>query len=161
MNDDVERCPGTNRQGEPCGHPAGWGTDHDEGPCKFHGGAADNRGKKNGNYKHGAFSEHLRSSLTDQEAAALDELAEDLADPEVAVSRIREQAAEAYIKYERSGDDRFLREYRQLLSTFNIVEAPDQLEVEHSGQIDGERTLGDDELAAIREGLAASGDSDT
>lgn len=40
MNDTVERCPGTNRDGEPCGHPAGWGTNNDGGPCKFHGGAA-------------------------------------------------------------------------------------------------------------------------
>jgi len=39
--DDDNRCPGTNRQGEPCGHPAGWGTDNDTGPCKFHGGASE------------------------------------------------------------------------------------------------------------------------
>jgi len=38
MNDG---CPGTNRSGEPCGHPEGWGTDNDTGPCKFHGGASD------------------------------------------------------------------------------------------------------------------------
>jgi hypothetical protein len=39
MNDD-DRCPATNRDGERCGHPAGWGTDNDDGPCKFHGGEA-------------------------------------------------------------------------------------------------------------------------
>lgn len=39
MNDD-ERCPGTNRKGERCGHPQGWGTDNETGPCKFHGGAS-------------------------------------------------------------------------------------------------------------------------
>lgn len=38
MNDD-DRCPGTNRDGEPCGHPAGWGTPNTTGACKFHGGA--------------------------------------------------------------------------------------------------------------------------
>lgn len=38
MNDE-DRCPGTNRNDERCGHPEGWGTDNDEGPCKFHGGA--------------------------------------------------------------------------------------------------------------------------
>lgn len=40
MNEDANRCPGTNRDGERCGHPAGWGTDNDTGPCKFHGGKA-------------------------------------------------------------------------------------------------------------------------
>jgi len=38
--DDDDRCPATNRDGERCGHPAGWGTDNDDGPCKFHGGEA-------------------------------------------------------------------------------------------------------------------------
>lgn len=34
------RCGGTNRAGEPCGHPAGWGTDHPGiGRCKNHGGS--------------------------------------------------------------------------------------------------------------------------
>lgn len=47
MNDD--RCPGTNRQGEPCGHPSGWGTDNDSGPCKFHGGATEGGGAPEGN----------------------------------------------------------------------------------------------------------------
>jgi hypothetical protein len=40
MNDE-NRCPGTNRNGEQCGHPEGWGTDNDTGPCKFHGGALE------------------------------------------------------------------------------------------------------------------------
>jgi hypothetical protein len=39
MSDD--RCPATNRDGERCGHPSGWGTSNDDGPCKFHGGAAE------------------------------------------------------------------------------------------------------------------------
>lgn len=36
----------------------------------------------------------------------------------------------------------------------------DTVNVEHSGKIDGERTLGDDELAAIRQGLAATHDDE-
>jgi len=47
MNDD-DRCPATNRNGEPCGHPAGWGTDSDEGPCKHHGGAGGDVGDPGG-----------------------------------------------------------------------------------------------------------------
>jgi hypothetical protein len=48
MNDE-DRCPATNRDGERCGHPAGWGTNNDDGPCKFHGGAAENQGAPEGN----------------------------------------------------------------------------------------------------------------
>ena len=44
-----ERCPATNRNGEQCGHPPGWGTDNDSGPCKFHGGASTGAPKNNGN----------------------------------------------------------------------------------------------------------------
>lgn len=37
------KCRGTNRQGEPCGLPAGYDTDHQgHGNCKFHGGATRN-----------------------------------------------------------------------------------------------------------------------
>jgi len=45
---DDERCPATNRDGEPCGHPAGWGTDNDSGPCKFHGGVGGDVGDERG-----------------------------------------------------------------------------------------------------------------
>ena len=54
--DDDDRCPATNRDGERCGHPAGWGTENDDSPCKFHGGAGGGDGppKGNGNgEKHG------------------------------------------------------------------------------------------------------------
>jgi hypothetical protein len=64
MNDtegEKATCPGTNRHGEACGHPAGWGTDDDTGPCKFHGGAAGaGRGAPDGNgnaEKHGLKSD--------------------------------------------------------------------------------------------------------
>jgi len=45
---DEDRCPGTNRNGEQCGHPAGWGTENDSGPCKFHGGAGGSGGVREG-----------------------------------------------------------------------------------------------------------------
>jgi len=129
MNDDTDRCPATNRNGEPCGHPAGWGTDKTTGPCKFHGGAADNRGRKNGNFKHGAFSDHLRSDLTDAELAAIDDMVAAYEDPEEARQLLAEQAAEAWLKYKRSADARFLREYRQLAETFNLAPNADELEL--------------------------------
>lgn len=43
-----ENCPGTNNKGEPCGLDAGWGTDNDSGPCKFHGGAGGDVGDPGG-----------------------------------------------------------------------------------------------------------------
>jgi hypothetical protein len=67
MNDE-DRCPATNRDGERCGHPAGWGTNNDDGPCKFHGGAAENQGAPERNQnarKHGleATPEYLVEHL--------------------------------------------------------------------------------------------------
>lgn len=131
-----DRCAATTRSGGYCENYPLEGAER----CRMHGGQSPS-GPENGNYKHGAFSKHLESDLTEQEREALGDLADALGDPEEAVDLVREQAAEAYLKYKRSGDERFLREYRQLLSTFNIVDAPDQVEVEHSGSIDGERTL--------------------
>lgn len=78
MSDDD--CPGTNNRGEPCGLDAGWGTDNDSGPCKFHGGLGGSGGaregsgapKNNGNAeKHALTADpkkyHERQSADDQE----------------------------------------------------------------------------------------------
>jgi uncharacterized protein YutE (UPF0331/DUF86 family) len=55
----TETCGATNRNGEPCGLPAGWGTDHvGEGRCKLHGGQSPT-GEDNPAFKHGLFSDHL------------------------------------------------------------------------------------------------------
>lgn len=134
----TDNCGRTNRNGEPCELAEGWGTDNDTGPCKFHGGAADNRGKKNGNYKHGAFSDHLRSDLTESELDAIDDMVGAFDDPEQARELIAEQAAEAWLKYKRSADTRFLREYRQLAETFNLAPNEDvkELRGEDGGPID-------------------------
>jgi hypothetical protein len=44
----ADRCPAATHAGKPCGHPAGYGTDHKGfGLCKFHGGASPG-GKKQG-----------------------------------------------------------------------------------------------------------------
>jgi hypothetical protein len=45
---DFETCPATTKSGDPCGQPAGWGTDSDAGPCKFHGGAGGDVGDPGG-----------------------------------------------------------------------------------------------------------------
>lgn len=153
MNDDTERCPATNRNGEPCGHPSGWGTDHSGGPCKFHGGAADNRGEKNGNYEHGAYSEFVdfqRDSLTDREREAIDAVDFDEHGEQFASDVVRE----AYAKYLRTGDDRFLREARQWASEFGVLDRPaDELEVSAEVESEQELSLDEETKNIVRESL--------
>jgi len=117
MNDE-DRCPGTNRQGERCGHPKGWGTDHvGEGYCKHHGGASDGapEGQANGNAEHLGFSAALDDDLDAAErdiiAAFEDAVAADSLDP--VWTRL---AGEAYVRYRRSDDARHLAECRKCLS---------------------------------------------
>jgi hypothetical protein len=86
-------------------------------------------GENNANFKHGAFSKHLRSDLTDSELDAIDDMVDAFENPEKAREEIAEQAAEAWLKYKRSADTRFLREYRQLAETFNLAPNEDQLDV--------------------------------
>lgn len=160
MNDNIERCPGTNRNGEPCGHPAGWGTPNDTGPCKHHGGAADNRGEKNGNYKSGAYSEFVdfqRDSLTDNERDAIDAIDFEEHGDDFAEDVVRE----AYAKYLRTGDDRFLREARQWAKEFGVIDRPaDQLEVNAEVESETSHGLDDDAKELLRETLQQKYDGD-
>jgi hypothetical protein len=50
-DDDSESdiCGATNRNGEPCALSPGWGTDADDGRCKFHGGASSGAPENNDN----------------------------------------------------------------------------------------------------------------
>lgn len=130
MTDNTCGCE--NRNGDPCELAAGWGTDNDSGPCKFHGGASP-KGRDHPRFDHGAFSDHLRSDLTDDELDAIDDMVDAYADPEEARAMIAEQAAEAWLKYKRSADTRFLREYRQLAETFNLAPNEDEVNIGGSG----------------------------
>jgi len=113
------------------GHPM------DNGRCFHHGGQKHNGGAPEGNdnaEKHGAYTDHIISDLSEREEEAFDALVAQLQADEVdggPPQVICEQAVEAYLKYKRSSDARFLREYRQLLSEFNIVDNTDQHEVTH------------------------------
>lgn len=128
-----EKCGKTAKStGEPCQRPAGWGTENTDGPCKFHGGASL-KGKDSPNYKHGAYSKFLTHDLTPKEVEAFEDLVGQLDDPANALQTVKELAAEALIKYKRSGDSRFLREYRQLADTFNFAPNADELEVSGDG----------------------------
>jgi hypothetical protein len=136
-----DRCPATNRDGERCGHPAGWGTDHvGEGCCKHHGGAGGDVGdsggaptdEENGSYEHGGFSEALpedAEDVTANIAAFRDAVDTDSLDP-VWVHL----AGEAFARYRRSEDSRHLAECRRCL--------------ENAGDGDETVELGDIEVVA-------------
>lgn len=57
-----QNCGASNRDGDPCQLPAGWGTTHvGSGRCKLHGGESTGAptGEDHGQFEHGLFSDHL------------------------------------------------------------------------------------------------------
>lgn len=88
MTDNDNRCPATNRDGDQCGLSAGWGTESDDGPCKFHGGAGGDVGDPGGSategnqraQKHGLHSqpEYLEAHLSGSEEEDLDAIHDSL-----------------------------------------------------------------------------------
>lgn len=143
MNEDTERCPGTNREGDECGHPSGWGTDNESGPCKFHGGAADNSGENNGNYKHGGYSKYLsEANFTDDEKERAEAVSRDLDDPAHRDDVLRSLISDLWVRWDRTKDPRFARELRQSLAEFGYTpEEARELHVEHSGSGGGPMQL--------------------
>lgn len=112
---------------------AGWGTERGVGPCSKHPIKGEQWGKSNPNYEDGSYAEvrdFITNDATDAEQDFFDEL--DLEDG--GSQFVHDVVKEAYIKYKRTGDERFLREVRQWLSEFNIVENGD--EVELTGELD-------------------------
>ncbi|WP_265109188.1 hypothetical protein [Halosolutus halophilus] len=137
-----------------CTLAAGWGVDgKSEGPCKHHAGGIENRGENNPNYKHGAYSEFVdfvQQSLTTDEQAAMDALDLEASGDEFAADVVKE----VYLKYLRTGDDRFLREARQWASEFGVIEKPaEKLEATVDADVDQTTTqeLGEDEKEIARE----------
>jgi len=127
MNDD-DRCPGTNRDGDRCGHPKGWGTDHvGEGYCKHHGGASDGAptGEAHGSYEHGGFSEALPEDAEDVTANI--EAFRDAVDTESLDPVWVHLAGEAFARYRRSEDSRHLAECRRCLENAGDGDEVDSL----------------------------------
>mgnify|MGYP000061893048 CR=1 FL=1 len=100
--------------------------------CRMHGGTQPT-GADSPNFEHGAYSDHMQSDLTESEREAYEELVDALEDPDQALDAIRELAAEALLKYKRSADQRFLREFRQLADTFNLAPNEDVHELTGDG----------------------------
>lgn len=141
MNDDTGRCPATNRQGEQCGHPEGWGTDNDSGPCKFHGGATEGAGPPDDNdnaAKAGAWADDFyQDFLTKQEQRRVKEATEIMGSQAGAQEIGRHVASLALEQFRRTGDERFLRRFESVCDKFGI--APEDelaVDVEQSGSMD-------------------------
>lgn len=90
-------------------------------------------GGNNPNHEHGAFSEHFRSDLTEDEREAIDDLVAHLEDIQGPRAIAAESAAEALMKYKRSADSRFLREARQWFGDFNLIPNSDELDIGGDG----------------------------
>lgn len=139
MNNDG-CCPGTNRKGDPCGHPAGWGTENDSGPCKFHGGAGGAGDEHDGNdwaVVHGAYSKSfVEDFLREDEIERVEQFQELTETPEGAQAFARTAAGIAMEQFRRTGDERFLRRAESICDTFAI--APEDVErLEHTGEDGG------------------------
>lgn len=147
MNDDSSGCPGTNREGEPCGHPEGWGVDgKSTGPCKHHGGAGGNVGDPGGApegsanaLKHGATADpfNLYENMSDEEQAWVDKRVtaylEESAIPEDSPKVERVELAVIMMAMERGGRAELLSENLVTTSVVGQTEAgqPIRDEKEH------------------------------
>jgi len=117
-----------------CLQRAGWGTDRDIGPCRNHPVTGEQWGKSNPNFKDGATSEYFKSKLSERQRDVYDEVAEKLADPDEATNILRQVATRIILVGEHSNDPAMVREGRQLLSEFNIVENSDSVHID--GELD-------------------------
>lgn len=151
---------GRNSDGDPCGRPAGWGTDFDSGKCKQHRGTSPDGDSHEGNdwaATHGAYSESfVRDFLRDDEIERVRQFEELAGSVEGAQAVARTAAGIALEQFRRTGDERFLRRYESICDTFGIAPA-DELEL--SGSVDGEHTLSfdDETAAAIRQATLQEG----
>ena len=111
--------------GEECQRPAGWGTDNDSGPCKFHGGASTGAPEGNNNAtKTGAYADSfVQDFLTDDEIERVRKAEDILGEPESAQDLAEMVASVCLEQFRRTGDPRFLRRFESITDTFNI--APD------------------------------------
>jgi len=132
LMNETDGCPATNRHGEPCGHPAGWGTDNDTGACKFHGGKGGAPEGNDNAVTVGAYREQYIEHLPKEDKKLIREGQQLLSDDATA-QEIGEMAASlALQKFRESGDEKFLRRFESLCDTFEI--APEDVQRhEHAG----------------------------
>lgn len=151
---------GTNRKGEPCGQPSGYGTDFNSGKCKHHRGTNSDGSSHQGNdwaATHRAYSQSfVEDFFREDEIERVRQFEELTESVEGAQAIARTAAGIALEQFRRTGDDRFLRRYESICDTFGIAPA-DELEL--SGSVDGERTvsLDSDTAAAVRQATLEEG----
>jgi len=129
----------------------GW-TDPSEGTCSKHP-VTTTVGRVQPKPQHGGYSEFqdfMQEGLTEDEAAAIEALDLEEHGDDFAADVVKE----AYAKYLRTADDRFLREARQWAADFGVIEKPaDKLEATVDADVDQTTTqeLGEDEKEIARE----------
>ena len=126
-----DRCGAECRDGGYCeNYPKG-----DSDRCRMHGADSDGGAPADNENaaQHYAFSDKFRSDLTDSEKQAVESLVDYLTDIDDERRVAAECAAEALMKYKRTGDVRFLREARQWMSEFNLLPNEDELNIGGDG----------------------------
>lgn len=131
------RCNAQTRDGGYCSqYPV---TDDDgeprNGRCRMHGGTKKS-GTESPSYKHGGYTQVL--DLDDEEESVYDDIAGTFADGDLGDQRkiVAEAAAEMWIRFQRSGDETFMREFRMLAERFNLAPNSDSIEHHHEGSIE-------------------------
>ena len=104
---------------------AGWGEDRSVGPCQKHPVTGEQWGESNPNFKAGQTSEYFKSKLSERQRDVYDEVAEALDDDADAKLVLSHFATRLLMLGEHAQDAAMLREGRQILSEFNIVENTD------------------------------------
>jgi len=147
---------GTNRAGEPCGRPAGWGTDFDSGKCKHHRGTSpDGESHEDNDWAatHGAYSaSFVEDFLTDEEIERVEQFQELTETAEGAQAFARTAAGIAMEQFRRTGDQRFMQRAESICDTFGIAPA-DELEL--SGEVTTKQELDEETRDVVRDVLAA------
>lgn len=162
-----------------CGQKAGWGTDHvGIGACKLHGGATPSVHGLRSKYLsdedqeiyEAVRQEHNADLIQDEiyaiktkllRAAKATQGTEGVALAEDLLEKIEDGEADAEVvdalaKLLRTSSgavDRAIGRLNDLVKTHHKITEGDTVNVEHSGKIDGERTLGEDEKTMLRESI--------
>jgi len=154
-----ETCTATKNNGEPCEYAA----KYEDGKCGIHSDHNEGPGRPS------KLDEHwddiltgARQGMTLQGCARLAGVDESTLhkwknENEEFSKSLKRARAQGELKHLQSVNDagsRFVLE-----RSFGYVKT-EKRELEHSGEIDGERTLGEDEMAAIRQGLSATRDDE-
>ncbi|WP_226043493.1 hypothetical protein [Natrinema sp. DC36] len=128
---------------------AGWGEDRSVGPCQKHPVTGEQWGESNPNFKAGQTSEYFKSKLSPRQRDVYDEVVTALDDDEDADTILTHFATRLMMLGEHSSDAALYKAGLETLSKFNIVENPDEINMNHSGEVEAELTVPDHVADAI------------